>query len=73
MIIMGGNSKLRAGIFALMGVLFLVLAFTLGSFTRTLFLILGIVDLAIAGFTYWMAHKAEQQAADPNQPGNWVG
>ena len=73
MITMGANSKLRAGIFALTGVLFLVLAFTLGSFTRTLFLILGVVDLVIAGVTYWAARKAEQQAAGPNQPGNWVG
>jgi len=73
MIIMGGNSKLRAGIFALTGVLFLVLAFTMGSFTRTLFLILAVVDFVIAGVTYWAAHKAEQAAANPNQPGNWVG
>jgi hypothetical protein len=73
MIIMGGNAKLRAGIFALTGVLFLVLAFTMGSFTRTLFLIIGIADLAIAGFTYWAGHKAESQASGPDQPGNWVG
>ncbi len=73
MIIMGGNSKLRAGIFALTGVLFLVLAFTMGSFTQTLFLILAVVDFVIAGVTYWSAHKAEQAAANPNQPGNWVG
>ena len=72
MIIMGGSSKLRAAIFALTGILFLVLAFTLGSFTRTIFLIIGLADLALAGFTYWAAHKAEQ-ATDPNQPGNWVG
>ena len=58
-----------------MGIVFLVLAFTAGSFTKTLFLIMGVSWLAAAGFSFWMAKAAEpkQDSSRPGPPGNWVG
>lgn len=72
MYIMGGNAKLRAGIFAATGILFIVLAFVLSDFTRTIFLIIGIADLAVAAFTFWMARSAEQKGQTGGGQG-WVG
>jgi hypothetical protein len=72
MIVMGGWMKGKALIFGVMGLVFIVLAFTMSSFMRTTFLIIGIADLAAAGFSYWMAKSAD--ASDPGQPGQtWVG
>jgi hypothetical protein len=75
MIIMGGFQKGKALIFGIMGIVFLVLAFTAGSFTKTLFLIMGVSWLAAAGFSFWMAKAAEpkQDPSQPGTPGNWVG
>jgi hypothetical protein len=74
MIIMGGFLKGKALIFGIMGVVFIVLSFTMSSFTQSTFLIIGISWLVAAGFSFWLA-KANEPKQDPNQPGsgNWVG
>lgn len=75
MIVMGGFLKGKAAVFGIMGVVFIVLAFTMGSFTRNIFLIIGIADLVAAGLSLWMARAgdtANQQQQEPGDPGHWV-
>jgi membrane-bound ClpP family serine protease len=75
MIVYGGFLKGRAVLFAVMGVVFIVIGLLSPSFIRTTFIIIGVADLVAAGFSYWMGKKTEPQ--DPSmgggQPGNWVG
>jgi uncharacterized membrane protein YuzA (DUF378 family) len=75
MIIMGGFMKGKAAIFAVMGIVFIVLAFTMSSFTRSIFLVIGISWLISALFSFWMAKAAEGPRQDPGAPGStdWVG
>jgi hypothetical protein len=67
--------KGKAVIFAVMGVVFIVLSFTMSSFTQTTFLIIGIAWLVSAAFSFWMAKAAEGPKQDPNQPpgSGWIG
>jgi hypothetical protein len=75
MIYMGGFMKGKALIFGIMGIVFIVLSFTMSSFTQSTFLIIGVCWIVAAAFSFWMA-KATEPKQDPNQPGqpgNWVG
>jgi hypothetical protein len=77
MIIMGGFLKGKAVMFGVMGIVFIVLSFTMSSFTQTTFLIIGISWLVAAAFSFWMAKATEPK--DPQPPvggpgtGNWIG
>jgi hypothetical protein len=76
MIYLGGFMKGKALIFGILGLVFVVLAFTMSSFTQTTFLIIGIAWIAAAAMSWWMARATEPKQQDPNQPpgpGNWVG
>jgi type IV secretory pathway TraG/TraD family ATPase VirD4 len=72
MIIMGGYLKGKAVFFGVMGIVFLVLAFTMSSITRTTFLIIGISWLVAAGFSFWMAKAQDNQNQNQQQPGGWA-
>ncbi len=75
MIVMGGFLKGKAVMFGILGIVFIVLSFTMSSFTQTTFLIIGISWLVAAGFSFWMAKSTEAPKQDPNAPGgsNWIG
>jgi hypothetical protein len=76
MIYMGGFMKGKSVIFGIMGIVFIVLSFTMSSFTQTTFLIIGICWLVAAAMGFWMAKAAEGPKQDLNQPpgtGTWVG
>jgi type IV secretory pathway VirB2 component (pilin) len=72
-IIMGGFMKGKAAIFAVMGVVFIVLSFTMSSFTRSTFLIIGISWLVVAAFSFWMARSAEGPKDQDQTGSGWVG
>jgi hypothetical protein len=75
MIYYGGFLKGKAALFAIMGVVFIVIGLLSPSFIRTTFIIIGIADLVAAGFSFWLGKKTEPQ--DPTmggpQGGTWVG
>jgi hypothetical protein len=76
MIYMGGFLKGKAVFFGIMGIVFIVLAFTMSSITKTTFLIIGISWLVAGGFSFWMARASEgpkdQQPGAPGGPGGWA-
>jgi hypothetical protein len=69
MIYMGGWMKGKAAIFAIMGVVFIVLAFTMPSYVKATFLIIGIADLAAAAFAWWMSRASDDQRSGT---GGWT-
>jgi hypothetical protein len=75
MIIYGGFLKGKAVLFAVMGVVFIVIGLMSPSIIRGTFIIIGVADLIAAGFSYWMGKKTEPQQQDPTMGGgsNWVG
>jgi hypothetical protein len=87
MIIMGGFMKGKAVFFAVLGIIFIVAGIVMGGFVRSTFIIIGVADLAAAGFSYWMAKSTENQQQQmmggmpqqgqvpgqgPGSGGNWV-
>lgn len=61
MIYYGGFLKGKAAIFAIMGVVFIVLGFVMGGFVQTTFIIIGIAELVAAAFSFWLGKKTEPQ------------
>ena len=74
MIVYGGFLKGKAVLFAVMGIVFIVLGFVMGGFVQSTFIIIGIADLVAAAFSYWMGKQTEpKDPGMPQQGGTWVG
>ena len=74
MIFMGGWMKGRALLFAVMGVVFIVIGLMSPSIVRSTFLIIGVADLVVAAFSFWLGRRTEpQDPAAPGGGGNWIG
>jgi hypothetical protein len=73
MIVYGGFLKGKAVLFAVMGIVFIVMGIVIGGFVQTTFIIIGIADLVAAGLSYWMGKQTEPKDPGMGQGGTWVG
>jgi hypothetical protein len=74
MIYYGGFLKGKAALFAIMGVVFIVIGLMSPSIVRMTFIIIGVADLVAAAFSYYLGKKTEPQQMGmgmgmPQQPG----